>query len=332
MKRLLKVIDVATVFVTVVLLLMSIEIPVSGGAQAPESSPTVNSVPAIHTPWGDPDLQGMWSSSALVTVPFERPRELGPRAVLTEDELTARNIAAATRVRPKTNPPTGWAESRPAPAQASLVTDPENGRLPPMTKEGVRRSHKWRTKAEPTYAYAGPEDLRPYDRCITRGVLGSTFPNIYSSAMWILQSPGFVVIHHEMIHETRVIPLDGRPYISTDIHQWLGDSRGRWEGDTLVVETKNFNGLTGSYARNGNGNPTSKFLKLIERFRLDDTNTLSYEVRVEDPQTWTRAWTVAFPLISDRSHVFFEYACHEANYALANILSGVRAAERRFKP
>ena len=291
---------------------------------------SINEVP--RTPWGDPDLQGMWSSSALVTVPFERPRELGTRAVLTEDELTARNIAAATRVRPKTNPPTGWAESRPAPAQASLVIDPENGRLPPMTREGVRRSHEWRTKAEPTYAYAGPEDLRPYDRCITRGVLGSTFPNIYSSAMWILQSPGFVVIHHEMIHETRIIPTETRPSLSSDLKLWLGDSRGRWEDDTLVVETKNFNGLTGSYARNGNGNPTSKFLKLIERFRLDDTNTLSYEVRVEDPQTWTRAWTVAFPLISDRNYVFFEYACHEANYALANILSGVRAAERRFKP
>ncbi len=284
---------------------------------------------APRTPWGDPDLQGMWISSALVTVPFERPADLGTRAVLTAAELAARNAAAAARVRPRLVPAPGFGERRPAPPLASLVVEPPNGRLPPMTDDGARRAEAWRTKAAPAYAHAGPEDLRPYDRCISRGVLGSAFPNIYSSAMWILQSPGLVFIHHEMIHETRMIPLDGRPHIAPGIRQWMGDSRGRWEGETLVVETTNFNGRTGSYARNGNGNPTSTALRLVERFSLAGAGTLDYEVQVDDPRTWTRPWMVAFPLERDPDYLFFEYACHEANYALVNILSAVRAAERR---
>ena len=282
-----------------------------------------------RTPWGDPDLQGMWLSSALVTVPFERPAELGTRAVLTEAELAARNAAAAARPRPRLVPSPGFGERRPAPPLASLIVDPADGRLPPMTADGARRAEAWRTRAAPDYAHAGPEDLRPYDRCISRGVLGSSFPNIYSSAIWILQAPGLVILHHEMIHETRVIPLDGRPHIAPGIRQWMGDSRGRWEGATLVVETTNTNGRTGSYARNGNGNPTSTALHLVERLRLGDAGTLHYEVRVDDPRTWTRPWTVAFPLERDPDYLLFEYACHEANYALANILSAVRAAERR---
>ena len=129
-----------------------------------------------------------------------------------------------------------------------------------------------------------------------------------------------------------MIPLDGRPHVPPGIHQWMGDSRGRWEGETLVVETTNTNGRTGSYARNGNGNPTSTALRLVERFSLGGAGTLDYEVRVDDPRTWTRPWTVAFPFERDPDYLFFEYACHEANYALANILSAVRAAERRGGP
>ena len=299
-------------------------------AGPPEAAPGAGQhAGGTRTPWGDPDLQGMWLSSGLVTVPFERPAELGTRAVLTETELAARNAAAAARPRPRLVPSPGFGERRPAPPLASLIVDPADGRLPPMTADGARRAEAWRTRAAPDYAHAGPEDLRPYDRCISRGVLGSSFPNIYSSAIWILQSPGLVILHHEMIHETRVIPLDGRPHIALGIRQWMGDSRGRWEGATLVVETTNTNGRTGSYARNGNGNPTSTALRLVERLRLGDPGTLHYEVRVDDPRTWTRPWTVAFPLERDPDYLLFEYACHEANYALANILSAVRAAERR---
>ncbi len=212
-------------------------------------------------------------------------------------------------------------------ALASLVVDPKDGRLPPMTDDGARRAEEWRTKASPTYAHTGAEDLRPYGRCITRGLLGSAFPNTYSSAGLILQSPGFVVIHYEMIHESRVIPLDGRPHLASGIRQWMGDSRGRWDGDTLVVETTNFNGRTGSYGRNGDGNPTTEALRLVERFRLEDADTLQYEVRIEDPRTWRQPLTVAFPMSRDDAYIMYSYSCHEGNYALANILRGVRAAE-----
>ena len=140
--------------------------------------------------------------------------------------------------------------------------------------------------------------------------------------------PGFLVIRHEMIHETRIIPLDGRPHLSPAIRSYMGDSRGRWEGRTLVVETTNFNGRTGSRGRNGNGNPTSPALRLTERFTRLDADTLRYEVRVDDPETWTRPWTVAFPLTRDPGYTMYEYACHEGNYAVRNILSAARAGER----
>ena len=222
---------------------------VAGAALQPVEAapaPSQSTGEAPRTPWGDPDLQGVWVSSAVIGVPFERPEELGTRAVLTDEELAARNAAAAARVRPRLVPPAGWAERRPPPPLASLIVDPPNGRLPPMTGDGARRADEWRTKAGGAYAHAGPEDLRPYDRCISRGVLGSQFPNIYASAFRIFQTPGQVVIHHEMVHETRVIPLDGRPHIGAGVQQWMGDSRGHWEGETLVVETTNHNGRTGS--------------------------------------------------------------------------------------
>ena len=292
--------------------------------------------PVPRTPWGDPDLQGMWPSGGLVLVPFERPEGLGTRTVFTEKEQTARENARAAAsekyARTGTGAPPHWSEVGQPPRLSSLVVDPETGRLPPMTDSGSRRAEEWRTKASPTYPHAGPEDFRPYDRCISRGVLGSSFPNIYSSVTWILQTRGFVIINHEMIHETRVVPLDGRQHIAPAIRQWMGDSRGRWDGDSLVVETTNFNGRTGSYWRNGDGNPTSEALRLVERFRLRDADTLEYQVHVEDPLTWTQPWTVAFPLTRDDDYVIYEYACHEANYALAHMLRIARSADRPDAP
>jgi hypothetical protein len=138
-----------------------------------------------------------------------------------------------------------------------------------------------------------------------------------------------VAIVYEMIHETRVIPLDGRPHVSGGTQLDMGDARGRWEGATLIVETTNFNGLTGSLARNGNGNPTSTALRLVERFTRRDAGTLDYSVVVDDPRTWTRTWTVAFPLRREPDYRMFEYACHEGNYAIPNMLRVFRAAESR---
>jgi hypothetical protein len=300
--------------------------------------PVAGQAPA-RTPWGDPDLQGVWPSGTLSAVPFERPKELGLRAQLSDAEYAER-VAALQRQAaadaeefvapgpPVTAPmgPSHWLESGRASRQTSLIVDPPDGRLPPMTGEGARRAQAW-PSTNPEVGYARAQDFNIYDRCITRGVLGSVFPNIYSSGMEIMQAPGLVVIRHEMVHETRIVPLDGRPRPSPSIRSYMGDARGRWEGATLVVETTNFNGLTGSLARNGNGNPTSTALRLVERFTRRDSNTLDYSVVVEDPQTWVRPWTVAFPLTRDPGYRIFEYACHEGNYAIANMLGGFRAAE-----
>jgi hypothetical protein len=170
-------------------------------------------------------------------------------------------------------------------------------------------------------------DLGPYDRCISRGVLGSTFPVIYNNGNQILQMPGYVVIRYEMIHETRVIPLDGRPHLPTTMRSYMGDPRGHWEGNTLVVHTTNFNGKTGAQA-NGNLLMTSDALELTERFTRTGPDTIQYEVTVTDPKTWTRPWGVAFPLRRDPNYKIFEYACHEGNHAMSNILSAARAEDR----
>jgi hypothetical protein len=264
---------------------------------------------------------------------------MGDRAELTDVEFLARRDAIRRMetqdVSPvpvpgttgDLNPPLHWRE-RPLPSrQASLIVDPRNGRLPPMTPDGARRAKAWQERAAgPSWAAAG--DFNPYDRCITRGVLGSTLPNIYGTGLEILQAPGVVAIRYEMVHETRIIPLDGRRPLAPAIRSYMGDARGRWDGGTLVVETTNFNGRTGTYARNGNGNPASEGMRLVERFTRLDAATLRYEATIDDPATWTRHWTVAFPLVRDPDYELFEYACHEGNYALGNLLRIARASER----
>jgi len=282
------------------------------------------------TPWGDPDLQGTWPGGPLMAVPFERPPAFGARTELTDEELSQRDAGVQAFLQadgPGVGPPSHWFEAGDSVPQTSLVIDPPDGRLPPLTDDGARRAKEWRASADANHPYEQPADFRLYDRCITRGVLGSAFPNIYSAGMQILQAPGLVVIRHEMIHESRIIPLDGRSRLAPAIRSYMGNARGRWDGDTLVVETTNFNGRTGSYGRNGDGNPTSEALRLVERFRLVDANTLQYEVTVEDPRTFTGPWTVAFPLPRDDDYVIYEYACHEGNRAMRNILSERRAAE-----
>jgi hypothetical protein len=176
------------------------------------------------------------------------------------------------------------------------------------------------------------ELMSPWDRCITRGP-GRMFPAGYNNAYQILQTPGYVVILHEMIHEARIIPVDGRPHLDQSIRLWTGDPRGRWEGNTLVVETTNFNekGWIATNAASGRlrGVPHSDALRLVERFTRVDADTINYEVTIDDPNVYTRPWTVAIPLSRDDSYQMFEYACHEGNRAIENTLSMARAAERR---
>jgi hypothetical protein len=318
--------------------LAAITLP-SADAQSPRTA--TYKVP--RTPWGDPDLQGLWPGN--MGVPLQRPVEFGDRTTLTDAEFARKQAQAKAQaeadaqpfVTPGTpvglGPPSHWTERGVPTRQASLIVDPENGRLPRLTPEAEKRRREmnlpgeWRGQAD---SYT---DMNIYYRCITRGLLGSIIPVVYGNGNEIVQGPGYVMFRHEMIHESRVIPLDGSPHLSPAIRSYMGDSRGRWEGDTLVVETKNFTDKV-AIGSNGAGYPGdpgyhTEALRVIERFTRTAANTLQYEATVDDPKTWTRPWTISMPLVSDPRYELYEYACHEGNHAMSNILSGARAAEAK---
>jgi hypothetical protein len=204
--------------------------------------------------------------------------------------------------------------------------EPANGRFPAVTAEGkARAANSWHDSFGEG-PWEKPSDLGPYDRCISRGLLGSMFPSAYNNGNEIVQAPGVVSIRNEMVHEARVIPTDGRPHASQALRGFMGDSRGHWEGTTLVVESTNFNGQFGARG-NGNNMPLSSALTVVERFTRVDADTLDYRITVDDPKTWAKPWTVAYPMELDNDYAMFEYACHEGNYGIKNILSGARAVE-----
>jgi hypothetical protein len=291
------------------------------------------------TPWGDPDLQGMWPGE--LHAPLQRPLNLKDRATLTDEELAPREAQlqkqaaadneefAKTGQRVGIGPPSYWTERGHTSRQTSLIVDPPDGRLPAMTPEGKKiqeeRPAEWRGVANSW------EDLSLYYRCVTRGVIGSMMPTAYDNGNQIIQAPGYVVIRQEMIHETRVIPVDGRAHVGAAIRTYMGDSRGHWEGNTLVVETTNFTDKTsiGSNGRaiNGEGGPNSEALKLVERFTRTGPDALKYEATVNDPKIWARPWTIDIPFQLDPHYGFYEYACHEGNYAMSGILHGARNDE-----
>jgi hypothetical protein len=293
------------------------------------------------TPWGDPDLQGTWTSDDCINTPMQRPANLGNKLYFTEEELAQREAAiarqtetdkqqfVAANARATINPPGHWGERARRPCkQTSLVTDPPNGRTPDLTPEArarvVPRGAGNNDATEP----ASWEDFSFYIRCITRGVAGSILPVIYGNGTQIVQTPGYVLIMYEMVHDARVIPLDARPHAGSNIRSYMGDARGHWEGNTLVVETTNFlPGKTG-IGLNGGGTPTSDVLKLTERFTRIGANTIDYEMKVEDPKTYTASWKVGFPITQEPGYQNFEYACHEGNNAMFNSLSGARALEK----
>lgn len=311
------------------------------GAQAPAPRFT-----PPRTPWGDPDLQGMWPGTASLGIPLQRDVKLGTRAFLTEEEFQDRaknaqrqidsmneefdletaDTANAGAVGSATSPPPHWQERGTPSRQASLIVEPPDGRMPPLTAAAQARQaavDAARRGRGPADSY---EDRSLYDRCLTRGVTGSILPVIYNNGNEIVQAPGYVVIRNEMIHESRIVPLDGRAHLSPAIRQWMGDSRGRWDGDTLVVETRNLTGRTG--INQGGGTRHTEAMTLVERFTLTGPDTLQYRVTVDDPQTWTRPWTIEFPWTRDSDYLLFEYGCHEGNYAMRNLLSGARADEK----
>jgi hypothetical protein len=296
-----------------------------------------------RTSWGDPDLSGIWPGTAMVGVPMQRDEKLGLRNWLTAEEYAQREAefahqeeldnadfelenAASTpggAVGGPVSPPPHWLERGDPQYQASLIIDPPNGRMPPLTQAGQARQAAVRAEREGRGPADSYTDRSLYDRCITRGMVGSLTPAIYNAGNEIVQSPGYVVILNEMIHEARVIPLDGRPPLGAAIKQWVGDSRGHWEGDTLVVETTNFTDRTNvGQARHSDN------LKITERYTRVDEDTLVLRLTVEDRETWTAPWTLELPLQRDDTYGMFEYACHEGNLAMFNILSGHRADER----
>ena len=297
---------------------------------------------AARTPWGDPDIQGIWTNTS--STPFERPEEFGERARLTDEEFAeaqANAIQAATEVQSasfdnagSTAGPDHWYEHHGKTSnRTSFVVVPSNGRVPPLTDEAqTRRVIGTVNRERFEMSFDTWEDLSAWDRCITRGVPGSMFPTFYNNNYQILQIPGYVVILYEMIHDARIIPLDGRPALPGSVRQWMGDSRGHWEGDTLVVEVANFTDQTPVHPVRGTASQVnhSERLRVVERFTPVDATTMEYEVTVEDPSTFTESWTAAIPMTTNGAPTeILEYACQEGQQAVRNILSGARAQERK---
>lgn len=321
----------------------------SAAILALNSAPVLAQAPAVasktwtqaKTPWGDPDIQGTWTSDDCIGTPLQRAANMGDRLYYTEQELANRekNIerqqetdlqeTVAPNQRVGTGPPSHWGERARRPCkQTSLITDPPNGRLPDYTAaarllpvpEGAGNG----TPKADSYT-----DFSYYIRCITRGVPGSIFPVIYGNGQQIVQGKGFVSIMEEMVHEARIIPVDGRPHVSENMRSYMGDSRGHWEGNTLVVETTNFIGNRTGIVGNGGGTPTSDALKTIERFTRVGPNDMKYQITLDDPKTFAKPFTVSFPLTQEPGYRNFEYACHEGNYAMFDSLSGARAQEKK---
>ena len=294
---------------------------VSAGQQSSGDQP--------RTAWGDPDLQGVWTNTT--TTPLQRPADLADKEVLTGEEWAERNaVSGLSDDRPYDE--VGfyndyWLEQGQLNEQTSLIIDPPDGRLPALTPE-----EEARVAAQRQYRIDNPPgnpatwtDLNTYDRCLTRGLPGAMMPGFYNHNYQILQTPEYVAILVEMIHDTRIIPLDARPHTDEPIQQWLGDSRGHWEGDTLVVETTNLTeklqDRVGTVFASGNNT------RLVERFTRVDADTIDYQFTVTDPAAFTAPWTVSLPMTTLEGDLF-EYACHEGNYAIANMLRGARAKEQ----
>jgi hypothetical protein len=285
---------------------------------------------APRTSWGDPSFEGQWSTDDMRGVPTARPKEFGTRDSLTKEEFLER---AQTQERGKNRAANEetflrneWGVR--TFGYSSLVVDPPNGQIPEMTAAGKARAGN---RDRGTFG-PGPfddfEDFTLYDRCITRGVLGSTLPVIYGNGMRITQNPNAVVISYEMIHDSRVIYLDKRPGISADIPQYMGNSRGHWEGDSLVVETKNFTNKT-SIGGNGNGTRHSDQLTLTEKFTRVDPEMILYTATVNDPVTYTAPFTFRMMITQQPNYEVYEYSCHEGNGAVGHSLSGERAFEKQ---
>jgi hypothetical protein len=314
---------------------------------AAQGTPKGGGVP--KTPWGDPDLQGVWDYWTFT--PLERPKEFGNRATMTQAEaeeygkrLQRQALAVDTEGPGKGQ--TGaygqelWTDRARGGAlrQTSIIVDPEDGLIPPLTPQAEKQRTAPAVPGQPVRSRTtGPNSDDPEarglaERCLLGFSTGPPFqPGGYNNNVQIVQTPGYVMLFLEMNHDVRIIPTDGRPHLPSNLRPWLGDSRGRWEGSTLVVETTNFSPKVAAFSiRRGAGGfeiGSGENLRLIERFNRIDANTLQYEFTVHDPTTFTRPFTGRLPMnLTDQ--LMYEYACHEGNYGLENILRGARIEEK----
>jgi hypothetical protein len=319
------------VFAACVAVLWALPPDVSAQDRARSNTPAANRAAAPQrTPWGDPDLQGLWTNTT--TTPLERLQEASDKTVLTEEERLSLAQQVAERLDQDKPPARSgtvvaynefWYERGTLTNRTSLIVDPPDGKIPPFTAAAQKR---WQEQADARKEHPADSwlDRSAYDRCISRGMPGAMLPGFYNHNYQIVQAPGYVAILVEMIHDTRIIPLDGRTHLNGTVRQWLGDPRGHWEGNTLVVETTNFNDKV---FERGAATGFGAGMRLIERFTRVSADRLDYEFTVDDPTTFTRPWTVSTPMIRTDGPLF-EYACHEGNYALRGILAGARVTER----
>jgi hypothetical protein len=284
-----------------------------------------------RTPDGRPDLQGVWTNSTLT--PMERPADLAGKDHFASqkeaDDYAKRTFAQITGDRRDGGPQADvgrsyneyWRDrgsSEIGSLRTSLVIDPPDGKIPPLTAAAQKKQADAQAYQR-AHNTDSAQNRSLWERCLTRGL--PIVPGPYNNDFQIVQTPGYVAILHEMIHDARMIPLDGRPHVPSDVRQWMGDPRGHWDGDTLVVDTTNFSEQT-------NFRGSSEGLHLIERFTRVDPETISYQFTVDDPSTFARPWSAEIPMIKTTDQVF-EYACNEGNYALRGILAGARADEAK---
>jgi hypothetical protein len=314
-------------YLAITLLLIGL---VYGQAKKP---PAKQWTPASRTADGQPDIEGIWTHS--VTTPLERPAALGNKEFYTDEELaenakkagetsSAEEIAGtAVHYDFKQFGLDPGQVARSTTRRTSLIYDPSDGKIPPMTAEGRQRQAE-RVARNRGHQFDGPENRPLGERCIILPQEGPPMlAGAYNNNLQIQQGPGYVAIMLEMIHDTRIIPLDGRPHLPPGVRLWMGDSRGHWEGNTLVVDTTNFTDRT--IFRGSSAN-----LHLVEKFTRTGPDTIEYQFTVEDPSTWPRPWSAEVPMLRAEGPIF-EFACHEGNYGMPNTLKGARAQEKEPK-
>jgi hypothetical protein len=318
---------------------MVASLPLSGqGTSAPPlvitaynaGPPTPYSVP--KTPWGDPDLQGVWSSDDTSGIPMSRPMDLGNNLYQTDEQWAARQKQTKQGIQNALNAIGTFRGdyARRSFRQTSLIVDPPDGRTPAFTPAAEKRRAPRDRGTFGNGPFNTPEDFTMYDRCITRGIVGSVLRVVYGNGNRIVQAPGMVAISYEMIHDTRVLYTDGRPHVSPSIRQLLGDSRARWEGEELVVETTNLTDMT-SIGLNGNGLRHSDKMTITERFKRVAADVIQYQITIDDPVTYVRPFTLSLPLTPLEGDLLLPYDCHEGNLAILQSLGAERAEDRALE-